>query len=125
MIPSDALKLQALALVAGAVAGVVAGSKTSACNLQNGPTPGAARGLQALQASHVGVRMQAGGRAGAGGGVQGRAGARARARAAALATWKKTRRSNHLAQLQAAAAHCNHGCNACSPCNTCNRSPAP
>jgi hypothetical protein len=65
---SDPRELQAFALVAGAVAG----SKTSACNLETAAMPGVASGLQALQAPHVGGRMQGRGRLSAGGGGQGR-----------------------------------------------------
>jgi hypothetical protein len=110
---SDPRELQAFALVAGAVAG----SKTSACNLETAAMPGVASGLQALQAPHVGGRMQGRGRLSAGGGGQGRACAHVCTRVPAFATWKKTKGDNHLNDLQGAAVPCNPGCTACSPCN--------
>ena len=122
---SPALKLAGVCLQ---LAGSLAAAKSSACNHPNSPAtreePAIAGYLQALQAPHVGVRGQAGERAGAGGGAQGRAGARVRARVQASATREKVWRDNHLELAAAAVGICNHGCSACSRCNACNRSAA-
>lgn len=109
------LNLQALAQLAGVLAGEIA----SACNPQTRANAGEFGNLQVLHALHVGAHMHMSACLRAGGRRRGRTGAHTCARVPAPATWKKEKGDNHLKQLQG---HTAPGNSTCNPCNPCNRS---